>query len=199
MIGTVECPTEPFKCLCPHTDIFASLLFMNSELLHMGINVLYIFFYVFAVLNEVSEAYTNPYNYIQFNTWAYRIKTIPAKPNWMTENISEKMSTYTGTNLSPLPQSMHNAFSENSLAMCAVQTWDNVPEAFQGQDGFSDIREKPHRAEADSLHVLHLPPIKRPWALRLSRILSLSDCKLPPDFSPPRKSHFFNIHEVLTD
>lgn len=63
---------------------------------------------------------------------------------------------------------------------------------FQGQDGFSDIRGKPHRAGADSLHVLHLPPIKKPWALRLSRILSLSDCKLPPDSSPPRNCHFLD-------
>lgn len=59
------------------------------------------------------------------------------------------MSTHTSTctmlTLSPLLHSMHDASSENSLAMCAVQTWDNVPEAFQGQDGFSDIRGKPHQ------------------------------------------------------
>lgn len=58
--------------------------------------------------------------------------------------------------------------------MCAVQAWDNVPEVFQGQDGCSDIRGKPHRAEADSLHVLHLPPIKKPRALWLSLPVSLS-------------------------
>lgn len=74
---------------------------------------------------------------------------------------------------------MHNTSFENSLAVCAVQAWDNVPEVFQGQDGCSDIRGKLHRAEADSLHVLHLPPIKRPRALSLPP--SLSKCKLPPD------------------
>lgn len=82
-----ECPTEPFKCLCAlhssifiHTDIFASLLLMNYELLHMKINVLNMFFHAFAFLNEVSEA--NPDNYIQINTGAHsRIKTTPAKAN----------------------------------------------------------------------------------------------------------------------
>lgn len=55
-----------------------------------------------------------------------------------------------------------------------MQAWDNVPEVFQGQDGCSDIRGKPRRAEADSLHVLHLPPIKKPRALWLSLPVSLS-------------------------
>lgn len=55
-----------------------------------------------------------------------------------------------------------------------VQAWDNIPEVFQGQDGCSDIRGKPHRAEADSLHVLHLLPIKKPTALWLSPSAFLS-------------------------
>ena len=76
--------------------------------------------------------------------------------------------------LLPLLHPTHNTSSENSLAVCAVQAWDNVPEVFQGQDGCSDIRGKPRRAEADSLHVLHLPPIKKPRALWLSLPVSFS-------------------------
>lgn len=105
-----------------------------------------------------------------------------------TVHMNMQVRTYTFIPLPPpsLLQPMHKASSENSLAICAVQTQDNVPEVFQGQDGCSDIRGKPHRAEADSLHVLHLPPIKKPRALWLSHSTpSLSDCKLPPDSSPP--------------
>lgn len=151
--------------------------------------------FMYAVLNEVCQANPNPH----YSTWTYRIKIFPPKAKGWWKILTNKWVHILTLNLSLLLHSMHNSSSENSLAMCVAQTSDNVPEAFQGQDGFSDIREKPHRAEADSLHVLHLPPIKRPWALRLSRILSLSDCKLPPDFSPPRNSHFFNIHQVLPD
>lgn len=46
----------------------------------------------------------------------------------------------------------------------------------------SDIRGKPHRrAEADSLHVLHLPSIKKPGALWLLLLVSRSH-SLPANY-----------------
>lgn len=74
----------------------------------------------------------------------------------------------------------------------------NYPFLFEVQDGCADIRGKLHPARADSLHMLHLPPIKRPRSLstpktllvqttsRLQNPRSLSHSLSPPHSPSPQ-------------